>query len=69
MLALVADGMSNAEIARELVISEHTVHRHVSNILAKLAVPSRAAAAVYAERAAASMSVPRPSSVRARPNR
>jgi len=48
VLALVAAGMSNARIAQELMISEHTVHRHVANILAKLAVPSRAAAAAYA---------------------
>ena len=51
VLALVATGMSNAGIARTLVISEHTVHRHIANILAKLAVPSRAAAAVYAVQA------------------
>jgi DNA-binding NarL/FixJ family response regulator len=48
VLALVAAGRSNARIAQELLISEHTVHRHVANILAKLAVPSRAAAAAYA---------------------
>jgi DNA-binding CsgD family transcriptional regulator len=48
VLALVAAGMSNARIAQELLISEHTVHRHVANILAKLAVPTRAAAAAYA---------------------
>jgi DNA-binding NarL/FixJ family response regulator len=48
VLALVAAGLSNARIAQELIISEHTVHRHVANILAKLAVPSRAAAAAYA---------------------
>ena len=44
MLALVAAGRTNAEIADALVLSEHTVHRHVANILAKLGCSSRAAA-------------------------
>ena len=48
VLRLVAQGLSNVEIARELVVSEHTVHRHVANILAKLGQPSRAAATAYA---------------------
>jgi DNA-binding CsgD family transcriptional regulator len=48
VLALVAQGLTNAEIAAELVLSEHTVHRHVANILAKLGSPSRAAAAARA---------------------
>jgi pimeloyl-ACP methyl ester carboxylesterase/DNA-binding CsgD family transcriptional regulator len=51
VLQLVADGLSDAEIARRLVVSPHTVHRHVANIRAKLGQPSRAAAAVYAARA------------------
>jgi DNA-binding NarL/FixJ family response regulator len=51
ILALMADGLSNPAIAARLVISEHTVHRHVANIFAKLGVSSRAAAvAVAAER-------------------
>lgn len=50
VLRLVADGRSNREIATELVLSERTVERHVSNILAKLGVPSRAAATAYAHR-------------------
>ncbi len=51
VLRLVADGLSNATVAERLVISEHTVHRHVANILAKLGVSTRAAAvAVAAER-------------------
>ena len=43
--------MSNREIATTLVLSEHTVHRHVANILRKLAQSSRAAAATQALRA------------------
>jgi DNA-binding CsgD family transcriptional regulator len=50
VLRLVALGRSNKEIAADLVISEHTVARHVSNILRKLDAPSRAAAAAYAHR-------------------
>lgn len=48
VLALVADGCSNREIAERLVVSEHTVHRHVANVLTKLGVPSRAAAVAVA---------------------
>ena len=48
MLQLVAEGLSNPEIGRRLVISTHTVHRHVSNILRKLSVGSRAAAVARA---------------------
>jgi LuxR family transcriptional regulator, maltose regulon positive regulatory protein len=51
VLRLVADGLSNAKVAERLVISEHTVHRHVANIFVKLAVSTRAAAvAAAAER-------------------
>ncbi|HSS72610.1 MAG TPA: LuxR C-terminal-related transcriptional regulator [Gaiellaceae bacterium] len=50
VLRLVADGLSDPEIAARLVLSEHTVHRHVANIRAKLRQPSRAAAAAYATR-------------------
>jgi LuxR family transcriptional regulator, maltose regulon positive regulatory protein len=51
VLRLVAAGHSNAMIAERLVISEHTVHRHVANIFAKLGVSTRAAAvAAAAER-------------------
>ena len=50
MLALLAEGLTNREIADRLVLSEHTVHRHVTNILRKLDVPSRAAAAAHAVR-------------------
>jgi DNA-binding CsgD family transcriptional regulator len=48
VLRLVAAGKSNREIASELVISEHTVARHVQNIFAKLRVSSRAAATAFA---------------------
>jgi len=51
VLRLLAEGLTNREIARRLVVSEHTVHRHVTNILRKLELPSRAAAAAYAVRA------------------
>jgi DNA-binding NarL/FixJ family response regulator len=50
VLALVAAGKSNKAIALELSISEKTVARHVSNILAKLDLSSRTEAAVYAFR-------------------
>jgi ATP/maltotriose-dependent transcriptional regulator MalT len=51
VLKLVAQGLSNTEIAQRLVLSEHTVHRHLSNILRKLDLSSRAAAAAWGTRA------------------
>jgi LuxR family transcriptional regulator, maltose regulon positive regulatory protein len=48
ILGLVAEGLSNKEIAARLILSEHTVHRHVANILVKLRLSSRTAAAAYA---------------------
>ncbi len=51
VLKLVAQGWSNPDIARRLVLSEHTVHRHLSNILRKLDLSSRAAAAAWGVRA------------------
>jgi DNA-binding NarL/FixJ family response regulator len=50
VLALIAEGLSNKEIAERLVISEHTVKRHVANILHRLGLASRAAAASLAGR-------------------
>ena len=50
VLRLIADGLTNRQIAERLVVSEHTVHRHVTNLLRKLDLPSRTAAAAYAVR-------------------
>jgi DNA-binding NarL/FixJ family response regulator len=49
-LGLIASGMSNKEIARELVMTERTVKGHVSNILGKLGLQDRTQAALYAVR-------------------
>jgi len=48
VLKLIANGLSNAEIAEQLVISDHTVKGHVSNIFSKLHFADRTKAAVYA---------------------
>ncbi len=48
VLRLVASGKTNRDIAVELVISEHTVGRHLQNLYAKLGVSSRSAATAYA---------------------
>jgi LuxR family maltose regulon positive regulatory protein len=50
VLGLLAQGLTNRQIAERLVVSEHTVHRHVTNILRKLGLSSRTAAAAYAVR-------------------
>jgi LuxR family maltose regulon positive regulatory protein len=50
VLKLVAQGLSNPEIAQRLILSEHTVHRHLANILLKLNISSRAAAAAWGVR-------------------
>lgn len=50
VLALVANGLSDREIAEQLILSEHTVHRHVANIRHKLGRGSRTAAVAEAAR-------------------
>ncbi len=50
VLQLIARGLSDKQIAARLTLSEHTVHRHVSNIMGKLGVGKRSAAAAYAVR-------------------
>ena len=48
VLRLVSHGLSNDDIATALVVSTHTVHRHVANILTKLDEPTRASAVSHA---------------------
>ena len=48
MLRLAATGLSDAQIAERLVLSEHTVHRHMANIRGKLGRRTRAAAVARA---------------------
>jgi DNA-binding CsgD family transcriptional regulator len=50
VMRLLATGMTNRRIAAQLVVSEHTVHRHVTSILRKLDVTTRTAAAAEAVR-------------------
>ena len=50
VLRLVAEGLGDKEIATRLVLSEHTVHRHVANIYLRLGCSSRAAAVAHASR-------------------
>lgn len=53
ILDLIADGLTNREIADELFLAEKTVKNYVSNLLAKLGMSRRSEAAAYAARAAA----------------
>jgi len=50
VLALVARGLTDREIAQQLVVSQHTVHRHVANIRHKLGCTTRTAAVAEAAR-------------------
>jgi LuxR family transcriptional regulator, maltose regulon positive regulatory protein len=50
VLRLLAEGLTNEQIAEQLVVSEHTVHHHVTSIKRKLDLTSRTAAAAYAFR-------------------
>jgi DNA-binding NarL/FixJ family response regulator len=50
VLRLVAAGKTNPDVAAELVVSRHTVKRHLDNLFAKLGLSSRAEAAAYALR-------------------
>jgi DNA-binding NarL/FixJ family response regulator len=50
VLHLVAEGLNNQAIAKQLFVSEHTVHRHLANILNKLNVSTRAAAVAQGTR-------------------
>jgi LuxR family transcriptional regulator, maltose regulon positive regulatory protein len=50
VLRLVAEGLNNQTIAERLFLSDHTVHRHLANILSKLNVSTRAAAVAQATR-------------------
>jgi DNA-binding NarL/FixJ family response regulator len=50
VLGLLAQGLTNAQLARQLVVSEKTVKTHVSSILAKLRLADRTQAALFAAR-------------------
>jgi DNA-binding NarL/FixJ family response regulator len=50
VLALLAEGLSNKDIAEKLILSENTIKKHVRNILQKLHVNNRVQAALYAKR-------------------
>lgn len=50
MLRLVAHGLTNIDIANQLVVSERTVYTHISNILGKLHLTNRTQATLYALR-------------------
>ena len=67
VLALVSQGRTNAEIARELSITEHTVKGHLANLLAKLGVDNRTQLATRAAQHVAADSIERPAGGPAEP--
>jgi DNA-binding NarL/FixJ family response regulator len=62
VLALVAQGFTNREIAEKLVLSEHTARNHISRIFDKLGLSRRSEAAAYATRMGLSPARPDPRS-------
>ena len=48
MLRLVAEGLTNAQVAERLFLSPHTINSHLTAIYSKLGVPSRSAAIRFA---------------------
>jgi len=61
ILALIADGMTNRQIASEMFLAEKTVKNYVSNLLAKLGMERRTQAAVFAARLGGGRETPPPS--------